>query len=334
MNSNKRLFFKGLPRFVAENDHLEVDEAAESVYKWWWQSLRLSPVIWFAHETGAKPKDAAIAKVVEAFGDLRMGSFYKWWQQTGRNIFAESKRPSKVKLLALDQLQEHKFDSEKIYIEVPLTIRQQTIVKQFKELLASQHEGRKLNLAAYSQAEFKLHTKRYRLHTLQNEYWVLLYRLLHPAMEYWRIGDRLQIAPHLRLRDADGAIENIHESGRHSPKAHKNAMNSLTGRCLYKARFVLLNAERGSFPNYDAIELSDRYQPFGLKYQTEYRTATEDGNDESESAWKLWLKEEYAVSLKSEIARRNHIEAQLKMPDGKVRRKMDAFIAGESDLLS
>jgi hypothetical protein len=333
MNSPQRPFFKGIPRFVAATDDLEASEAAESVYRWWWECLRLSPVLWFAAETGFTPKEAAVAKVAEAFGDLRSGNFTKWWRATGRKIFAESKRPSRVTLLDLSQLNRHRFGADKIYVEVPLTIRQQTIVRQFKDILAEAHEGRALNLAKHSNAEFKLHTKRYQLHTLENEYWVLLYRLLHPRIEIWRIGDRLQVAPQHKVRDAYGNIPGSNQYGQRKPTRQLNGLTSMTGRYLYKARFALLNAERGTFPNYTAVEVSERYQPFGLKHQTEFRHATEDGKDGSESAWKNWLRREYAADLKVEVARRNHVEPQLKITDGLVRRRIDPFIAGTSDLL-
>lgn len=333
MNSRQRPFFKGIPRFVAATDDLEASEAAESVYRWWWECLRLSPVLWFAAETGYKPTEAAVAKVAEAFGDLRSGNFKKWWRETGAKIFAESKRPSRVTLLDLSQLHQHRFDADKIYVEVPLSIRQQTIVSQFKGILADAHEGRALNLAKHSNAEFKLHTKRYQLHTLENEYWVLLYRLLHPKIETWRLGDRLQVAPQHKIRDSYGNIPGPAQYGQKKPTRHLNGLTSMTGRYLYKARFALLNAERGTFPNYTAVELSDRYQPFGLKHQTEFRYATEDGKDGAESAWKQWLTREYAVDLKYEVARRNHVDEQMKIIDGLVRKRINAFIAGTSDLL-
>ena len=335
MNSPQRPFFKGIPRFVAATDELEVSEAAESVYRWWWECLRLSPVLWFAAETGFPPKEAEVAKVAEAFGDLRSGNFTKWWRETGRKIFAESKRPSRVTLLDLSQLNRHRFSADKIYIEVPLTIRQQTIVRQFKGILAARHDGRELDLLKHSNAEFKLYTKRYNneLHPLINEYWVLLYRLLHPRIEIWRIGDRLQVAPQHQIRDAYGNIADPDLYGRYRPNRHLNGLTSMTGRYLYKARFALLNAERGSFPNHTAVAVSERYQPFGLKHQTEFRHATEDGKDGSESAWKNWLRRKYAAELRNEVARRNHIKDKFEMADGKVRRRMDPFIAGESDLL-
>jgi hypothetical protein len=303
---------------------LEVAEAEKTHYFWWWEFLRLSPVLWFAHETGIKPVDPSIANVVASFGDLRSSSFGNWWRTTGTHIFAESKRPPKVKALDLQQLHEYEFDTEKLYIEVPLTIRQQTIVKQFKELLSTKHDGRLLDLAAYSTAQFKLRSKKARMVTLKNEYWVVLYRLLHPNIEVWRIGDRLQLAWQHRVRDVNGSI----------PNADKGPVNSITGRFLYKGRFTLLNAERGSFPNADPIELSERHQPFGLKHQTDYRAATNDAKDGTECAYKKWLKEEYALSLKNKIARCNNLEAHMRLPGSKVRQRIDAFISGESDLLA
>ena len=324
MNSKQRPFFKGFPSFVAATDELEAHEARRSVYYWWWEFLRLSPVVWFAKETGIKPTDPAIAKVVNAFGDLRGDFFASWWRSTGRSLFAEAKRPAKVSLLELNSLHEHEFDEQKLYLEVPLTIRKQSILKQFKDILSIAHEGRQLDLAAHSQAQFKLHTKRYRLHTLEAEYWVLLYRLLHPKIEVWRIGDRLQVAPHHRVRDSGGTILN----------KSTHALNSLTGRYLYKARYTLLHAERGDFPNTDAIEISSRSQPFGIKHQKEFRAATQDTEKGEVSAWSKWLNEQYAGILKDEISRRNRVAQQLRMPDGLVRQRIDAFIAGVSDRLT
>lgn len=323
MSDKNRPFFKGFPSFVAATDELETHEARKSVYYWWWEFLRLSPVVWFARETGIEPVDPAIAKVAKSFGDLRNNHFSLWWTLNGKNLFAEAKRPAKVKLLELDKLHEHGFDERKLYLEVPLTIRKQTILRQFKMILALAHEGRQLDLAAYSQAQYKLHTKRYRLHTLEAEFWVLLYRLLYPKIEVWRIGDRLQVAPHHRVRDDDGRIEN----------RSTHALNSLTGRYLYKARYTLLHAERGSFPNAEPIEVSDRLQPFGTKHQRDFRAATELKSNGELSGWQKWLKDEYERVVIGEVERRNRIERPA-MPDRLIpyRKRIEAFVSGESDL--
>jgi hypothetical protein len=282
-------------------------------------------VLWYAHQTGIKPIDPSIAKVSECLGDLwRHPSFGTWWLITGSKVFAETKRPSKVEALNLKMLHDHSFDRNKLYVEVPLNIRQQTIVSQFKKLLAHEHEGRALNLAAHSTATLKLHTKRYRLPTIEREYWVLLYRLLYPNIAMWRLGDNLQVAAHHKVRDANGSILN----------KSKLPLNAVTGRYYYKARFTLLNLERDSFPNYSSIEVSSRKQPFGTEHQKDFRAATEDCKNGALSEWTQWLYTAYMDDLKREVIHRKKLAYDMRRPESPVRHKIDAFIAGTSDLLA
>jgi hypothetical protein len=323
MNRQQRPFFKGLPSFVAPNDEMEVADARKSIYYWWWAFSRLSPVLWYANQAGAKPIDPAIAKVSEAMGDIWKGGFGFWWKTRGSKVFAETRRPAKVLPLDLMALHEHPFDKEKLYLEVPLNIRQQTIISQFKKLLAQAHEGRALNLAAHSTAHLALHTKRYRLGTIEREYWVLLYRLLYPNIEIWRIGDRLQVAPHLKVRDTTGD----------EMLKRKHALNAVTGRYYYKARFTLLNLERDSFPNYSEIKVSSRKQPFGTEQQKAFRAATED-DDANLSAWSLWLRGEYLEELHFEVKSRiPHLAYNMRRPESNARLRFPAFVEGKSDLL-
>lgn len=325
MNSNERLFFKGLPSYSRANDRLEAHDAEASVYGWWWRFLRLSPVIWFAQSRNVLPKDKQIAQVVRDFGDLNGRSFNAWWSASGRQLFSEAVRPSKVTALDLDQLQGHPFSREKLYLEIPLTIRKQTILKQIKDMLNEHHEGRELNLAATSTAEYALYTKRFRLRVLETEYWVLLYRLLYPEITVWRIGDRLQLAPSLKVR----GVENRAHYGRNTPLSK---LNSLTGRYLYKARFTLLNAERAMFPNNAALELGDRHQPFGIKLQTEYRRATESVDGEL-SEWHQWLKTQFQTELRMKVQELNHIVSFASMSPKEFER-IKRFVAGKSDLIA
>ncbi len=326
MSEVVRPFFKGgAPNFVVQNDTMEVKDARESIYYWWWAFARLSPVLWYAQKAGIKPIDPAIAKVSECLGDVwRYPSFAVWWKQTGSNVFAESKRPAKVTTLELDALHEQAFDSNKLYVEVPLNIRQQTIISQFKKLLATKHKGRELNLAAHSTATMKLHTKRYRLPTIEREYWVLLYRLLYPQMQLWRIGDRLQVAPQHRVRDTYGNVID---------KA-KAPLNAVTGRYYYKARFTLLHLERDSFPNFAAVEVSSRKQPFGTENQKDFRAATEDATNGEHCEWMQWLRSTYMEDIKYEVIEQCRLRYDLKRPESPVRHRIDAFVAGTSDLLS
>lgn len=320
----KPRFYKGLRGFTRSDDEVLARDAEDSIYRWWWEYLRLSPAFWFARQTGHSLFDSEMAQSYELAGNLKGNNFRRWWEETGMNIFAEAKRPAKTKVLDLEKLNEHPFKEKALYLEVPLTIRKETIFKQLRAIFNELHEGRELDVAETANAPFKLHTKRYRMHVIELEYWVLLYRLLYKNIEVWRIGDRLQLAPHLKLRTAERRLE--------SRDKRFNQLNSLTGRYLYKARFTLAHVERKSFPNGSKIIIPEGFMPFGEKYHQEYLAAIGKIN-EAESPWEAWLHEEYATSLKYEVARRNHIAEKMKLPGSKIRQRLPDFILGKSDLL-
>jgi hypothetical protein len=322
MSTGKRLFFKGLPSFTEPTDEKEVVAANDSIYRWWWAFLRLSPVLWFARETGSTPVDPAIASVAASCGDLSHSHFQLWWMKTGRHRFAEVVRPSSVKVLALDNLIFHKFNKDKLYLEVPLTIRKQTIISQIKDILVTAHEGRRLDLVKHSNAEWKLHTKRFNSNAFKIQNQVLIYRLLYPKIEIWRIGDRLQMAAHHRVLDVDGTILT----------RSKHALNSLAGRYYYKARFLMLNAERGSFPNFDSIEVSNSSLPFGQKLHKEYLIATTSAENGEDSPWLIWLKTVYHGNLERDIKKANIFRNNLNPSDAEGERHFSDYISGKTDL--
>lgn len=283
--------------------------------------MRLSPVFWFAKHSGHLPTNPQVADTYQRIGDLD-APFRIWWRDTGRYLFAEAERPAKVQRLELDTLHEHQFREGALLLEIPLSIRKETILKQIKRLLAEDHAGRALDLAATSTAPLKLHTKRYQLRTLEIEYWVLLYKMLYPDIAIWQIGDRLRIAPHLRVRGAQ-------RQGNERVFAN---MNSLTGRYLYKARFTLANVERGSFPNAEDPQLDDQ-MPFGKKWHKAYLAAT-SLNSEVPSALQQWLVESQLDDLKSLIVRKNRLSDAIRMPDSVTARKFPDFMAGKTDLMT
>jgi hypothetical protein len=312
-------FFKGLrknrPRVAEARDDVE-----GSVYHLWWRFLRLSPVFWFAWRYEICPYGAKLPYVFEEFQPLNGTHFYYWWKSVGRNLFAEAERPANVKRVSRGYLEMTEADSRKIYVEVPLTIRRQTILRQFSALLAEVHDGRRLDLAAHSTARYRLHTKRYRLSALENAYWVYVYRLLFPDIEVWRIGDRLQLAPHHKMRDSNGYISR-------SPNPGLKSLQALTGRYLYKARFMLLHAERGSFPNSETIAVDDERDPFTPADQARYRVeVAQDGE------WNKWLKNRLLWELTEMIIDRNHLVGeQVAKASRNVR--LNEFVAGRSDLI-
>lgn len=283
--------------------------------------MRLSPVFWFAKHSGHLPTNPQVAETFKRIGDLE-APFHIWWRNTGRYLFAEAKRPAKVERLELDTLHDHTFREGALLLEIPLSIRKETILKQIKRLLSDEHEGRHLDLAATSTAPLKLHTKRYQLRTLENEYWVLLYKTLYPDIAIWQIGDRLRIAPHLRVRGAQ-------RQGNERVFAN---MNSLTGRYLYKARFSLANVELGIFPNADDPKLDDQ-MPFGKKLHKDYLAAT-SLDYENPSPWQQWLIDTQWDELKNLIVRKNRLVDAVRIPDSVTAKRFPEFVAGKTDLIT
>lgn len=302
-------------------------EAAEhSIYQWWWEFLRLSPVLWYAQQAGVTPVVPKVAEVCEQAGDIREDRFNRWWRTRGSVLFEEARRPLQLRRVDEQALGEHEFypPGKSMLLEVPLTVTSRTLVKQFKKLLAQTHGDQRVDVLEHSNATWRLHTKRYNLVALENQFWVLVYRLLYPDIAAWRIGDRLQISPGLNVRGIAPTSSLIRKSSPHA------RMQSTVGRFLYKAQRTVANAELGSFPNNKPVTGVD--MPFGPHCHTEYLVATRGTVDEP-SAWQQWLHEEFHWRLVKRIKEKNRITGMTAV-DPKVVARLSKFIAGESDLLS
>lgn len=68
--------------------------------------------------------------------------------QLFRQVTLTAKHPAKVRLIEIDEVDRVELYERNMVIEVPLTISRATLQRQFKKLLAEQHEGRLLNIAA------------------------------------------------------------------------------------------------------------------------------------------------------------------------------------------
>lgn len=325
MKRSNRPFYKGIPGFTREREDEYSLEAGRGIYGWWWRYLRLSPVFWFARTTGISPKTAKLAKVFEEAGDLSHDNFNRWWRDAGSQLYVEETRPRQVRQVDEDNLEEFVFypKGKSIVVEIPLTIRQGTISRQIREILAAHHAGRGLDVMAYSTAKWSLHTKRYDLNTLEREYWTLLYRMLYPDIAAWRVGDRLKLAPGLNLRDVDRWKFNRITSP-------LNRMSSTIGRYLYKAQWTLWNAEQGSFPN--ASKAAPVEKPFGSRLQSEFLESTGRRID-ALSPWHEWLYKEYHEVLANRVRRKNNLMGMAAI-NAKTQERLPKFISGESDLLS
>jgi len=318
---NQKLFIKGLRASYGDDLDKYRLEASESIYMMWWSFLRLSPVLWYARKTGIRPIHSRTAEIIETGGNLFRGYFDDWWDKNSLRLFPEKGGRKEIVGLRFDDLKWHAFSRDALYVEIPLVIPIERILKDFKGILSEHHPGRKVDLATTSVALWPLHTMRYRLEVIKREYWTLLYKLLQPEIAVWRIADRLQISPSLKVRGTDWSAN----------QSAFNKLNSTSGRYLYKAKYTLANAEQGGFPNSSRIEIPADFMPFGKQHHRDFLDSTV-GYEKKQSAWHRWLAKNHEGDLIWEIKDRNERYFKNEKSDENDP-KFLAFYRGTSDLL-
>lgn len=338
----KKEFFKGVLGFTEGDEELLAKKAEESIYRWWWEFMRINPIFWYARTRGIDPLDSKTCEIYKLAGDLSHHHFYQWWNATGRKIFTETETIPQVTVIDLLRIEEHRFKREgALYLDIPLNISRRKIMKEVRQKLDAVHLKQKLNVTDHSSAKLKLYTKKYRLKTIENEFWVILYKMLHSKIRMWQIGDRLQLAPRLKVR---GRLKD----DVFGPKY--NQLNSLSSRYYFKAKNMADNLIFKEFPNYKKRDLGGELKPFGDKHHDDYLNSTKleadkrpdikkrktkqeklDERTAVHSDFHQWLIDSYSSSLKWEIARRNNLEQSLRMTQ--VWGRLPNFINGYDDKL-
>jgi hypothetical protein len=231
--------FKGLPRIRWAEDADEEQEliaARSSAYYWWWAFLRESREYRRALSGRTDEPFAGVARDFRRLGD----DFDRWWLRIGREIFAEQMALPRVRLLEhgltvnLDQI------NPKLVVELPLTIRRATILRQVNRLLDEHHDGARLRVQQHGSAKRKLYAQsRMRLPTLKILYDVWITRKQHPDWSWHAIGETLRLSPVFipTSRDDDKEID-----------YKRRCMTLIVQRYHRKAAALIDFAARGDFP--------------------------------------------------------------------------------------
>jgi hypothetical protein len=176
------------------------------------------------------------------FGDVVDMSFAQWWQQNGRYLFAERKS------IPVVQSYNHHRDletigrlREKIVIEVPLTLRKSTVVRQINKILKAAYEGREVVPREQSTARRKLAKSKLRKETIDKMLDVYELRLKKPNLTLWQIGEQAGIELDLMARSTDGQILSLQQE--------RIRMGIAVSRYLKQSRDLIWNATEGIFPS-------------------------------------------------------------------------------------
>jgi len=304
------------PRFSDEKFN---NENPNPIYKWWWEFMRLSPVFWYSKTSGIPIKNKRMNEVFSLLNDSEIDHFGQWWKKYSVNAFGETVRLPKVAVLDTKKIHRHIFKPNALYLEIPLNMSKAKISRSIHKEIKKYHSGRSFDVAKTTTANLKIYTWRYRLKTIENEYWILLYSLIYEKINIWQIGDRLKISPALNLRNLKRAEHQI----------LFNRMNSLVGRYLYKAKFTLDNAEYGNFPNPNKPSIYDD-KPFGEKEHSKYIKATEG----EESQYKHWLRNKFKATLHQYIIDKNRLHRQMSLSDSITRKRFLDFVSGKTEFLN
>jgi hypothetical protein len=162
----------------------------------------------------------------------------------GVDLFKQTQPRARVReMMATETVPVARADASRLYLEVPLTIRRSTVLRQINELLdphyREQPQGR-LNVFAHSTARYEINrSSKLRQRTLEQIYRVWTQRNANPEETWWQLGTRLKISP--------AFINHAH-----TPKAvtvNNNRFMTLTVQRLYrKAKNIIYWAARGDFP--------------------------------------------------------------------------------------
>ncbi len=237
-NASERVF-KGLARIRWAEDageDAELAAARNSPYYWWWAFLKESREYRRALSGRTEEPFASMARDFGRLGD----SFDRWWLRTGREIFAEQMALPSVRVLEhgvtvnLDQI------NAKLVVELPLTIRRATILRQINRLLDEHHQGGQLRVYRHGTAKRRLYAaSRMRLPTLKVLHDVWMTRKNQPEITWWEIGETLRISPAFEPGPHDSAQEIAYK--------HR-CMTLVVQRHHRKAAALIDFAARGDFP--------------------------------------------------------------------------------------
>ncbi len=254
------LFFKGISGFTARNHFDLLVKAADSPYRWWFESLRCSKDYWWVCKQRGKTLDPDLKRVYQAFGDVFAQSFAHWFIYTGYALFQEQVAPPKIERFDDRTVRDFLHSSNRIFLSVPIDISEKTLKKQFLEIV---RELGKRQIRS-GDAQFKLlKVKGIRL------------KVLEMALRVWHMRSTLEQERVQHSEESDTLNKNLYDIGAElgiSPQHKRRVGEPIATRILKervmrvavirmtnRAEALIANAEIGQFPSYEKIKPTKRW---------------------------------------------------------------------------
>jgi len=218
----------------------ELRKAKDSWYYYWYLALKQSN----EYRQCCRGKGAGRLKTLYYdFGDVVTLSFPLWWQRHGRNLFAERKPIPTVNVYT-DQHDAAGIKSmrNKLLIEVPLDLRQSTVVRQINKILKEAYAGREVVVPRKkSTALRKLVPTKLRKETAETILNLYDLRARYPKLTLWQLGEKAGIQLDFMARSTDAVEMTLVEE--------RVRMAIAVSRYLKQATNLIWNATEGIFPS-------------------------------------------------------------------------------------
>jgi hypothetical protein len=218
----------------------EIREAKQTPIYWWFLTLQASDEYLLCCRNLGKGK---LANLYKDFGDVDKKSFAQWWANQGRKIFSERKRLKKVDVIdERRQLERLSIHEDRLIIEVPLTLRRQTAIRQIGKELKKAYENRvDVDIWQQSTAKRQIIKSKIRMKTVEMLLNVWQIRNENLTFSNYEIGQKAKIDLDLLARTTDG--DQIDEA------LERRRMTIAVSRYLAQAKNLIANAEMGIFPS-------------------------------------------------------------------------------------
>lgn len=221
----------------------EIREAKKTPIYWWFLTLQASDEYVLCCRNQGKGK---LANLYKDFGDVDEKSFAQWWTNQGRKIFAERKKLKRVEVIdERHQLERLSIHEDRLIIEVPLTLRRQTAIRQIGKALQKAYESRDpVDIWEQSTAKRQIIKSKIRMKTIEMLLRVWQIRNEYPALNNYEIGLKAKIDLDILARTTDG--DQLDDA------LERRRMTIAVSRYLAQAKNLIANAELGIFPSIKA----------------------------------------------------------------------------------
>ncbi len=217
----------------------ELRQARKSPAYWWFKCLEASDEYRSCCELDGFGE---LGETYSKFGNIfNFPHFDSWWLKHGRFLFIQQE-PKKVKAFDSEMSRRSNTDNDNLILEIPLTLRKQTVMRQIGKELKKAYEGRVVDIQKNSTAKVKFEKSKIRMTTVELLLKIQRLRKKYPELSLNELGMRAGVELDLFARITNDADMDTSEYER------TRRMTIAVSRYLKQARHLIDNAGIGLFP--------------------------------------------------------------------------------------